>query len=325
MHRAKLAFTSDLDLALSLISAATLAPSSHNTQPWLFVVGKRRIDVIADRRRALPVNDPEDRELTISCACALFNLRVAAAAAGYAPRVTLCPEPGNEDLLARVELAHADLPHVDAGLRAAIGMRRTTRERFGPEAVGQPAIQALAAAADREGAALRVLATEAQRHEAADLVAQGDALQWGNPSWRRELGAWMHPRREGDGLSLPAFAVPIAQAIVRTFDMGQGIAARDRQLADESPLLTVLATRGDSVKDWLVAGQALQRMLLTGVAFGLQASYLNQPVQIGALRRRLEQSAGCEGVAQVLVRWGTPLRDLSPSPRRPLADVVEPF
>jgi hypothetical protein len=30
---------------------------------------------LADRTRALPVTDPEDRELTISCGCALFNLR----------------------------------------------------------------------------------------------------------------------------------------------------------------------------------------------------------------------------------------------------------
>ena len=43
------------------------------------------VDLLADRTRALPVNDPEDRELTISCGCALFNLRVAAAAAGHLP------------------------------------------------------------------------------------------------------------------------------------------------------------------------------------------------------------------------------------------------
>ena len=34
------------------------------------------VELLADRTRALPVNDPQDRELTISCGCALFNLRV---------------------------------------------------------------------------------------------------------------------------------------------------------------------------------------------------------------------------------------------------------
>ena len=60
-------------------------------------------------------------------------------------------------------------------------------------------------------------------------------------------------------------------------------AVKDRQLADESPVLAMLSTAGDGPCDWLNAGQALQRLLL-GVPHGLQASYLNQPV---ALRRPL--------------------------------------
>jgi hypothetical protein len=46
---------------------AVLAPSSHNTQPWVFRIGASEIDLFADRTRALPVNEPEDRELTIRC------------------------------------------------------------------------------------------------------------------------------------------------------------------------------------------------------------------------------------------------------------------
>ena len=62
-----------------LLEAAVQAPSSHNTQPWLFRVEDGAVHLLADRTRALPVNDPDDRELTISCGCALLNLRVAAA------------------------------------------------------------------------------------------------------------------------------------------------------------------------------------------------------------------------------------------------------
>jgi hypothetical protein len=70
----------------ALVQAATLAPSSHNTHPWLFWLEGTVIGLLADRTRALPVNDPEDRGLTISCGCALFNLRVAAADADLASR-----------------------------------------------------------------------------------------------------------------------------------------------------------------------------------------------------------------------------------------------
>lgn len=71
----------------SMLEAAVRAPSSHNTQPWLFAVRPDGIALYADRTRALPVNDPHDRELTVSCGAALLQLRVAAAAAGRAVEV----------------------------------------------------------------------------------------------------------------------------------------------------------------------------------------------------------------------------------------------
>jgi hypothetical protein len=209
-------------------------------------------------------------------------------------------------------------------LHAFIAARRTYRQRFSSDPVEPLALARLAMAAAAEGARLHLLENLSQRLGAADLVAQGDAIQWSNPSWRRELAAWMHPRRQRDGLIVPALAAPVAQAVVRTFDMGQGVGAKDRQLADESPVLAVLATEGDTVLDWLAAGQALQHMLLLGVQLGLQASFLNQPVQVDALRGPLQELAGCSGAAQLLLRLGKPALDMPAPPRRPLADMVEP-
>ena len=306
----------------ALLGALIHAPSSHNTQPWLVRLHTDAVDLIADRTRALPVNDPDDRELTISCGAALLNLRVAAAAAGYAADVRTLPDAADADLLARVALQPASAERADAALQPAVAARRTYRQRFAPDAIGAAAVHALADAARREGATLTVLDTPDARLRAAELVAEGDAAQWANPSWRRELAAWMHPRREGDGLATPSLAVPLAQAVVRTFDMGHGVGAKDRQLADESPLLAVLWTDGDTPADWLAAGQALQRVLLTAVQHGLQASYLNQPVQVPALRPKLQQLTGRPGYAQLLLRLGVPAQALPPAPRRPMADIV---
>lgn len=307
----------------ALLGALIRAPSSHNTQPWLVRLYPDALDLIADRTRALPVNDPDDRELTISCGAALLNLRIAAAAAGYACAVRPLPDAADVDLLARVALQPAGgTAQPDAALQPAIAARRTYRQRFAPATIEHAAVQALVDAARHEGATLSVLDTPERRLRAAELVAEGDAAQWADPRWRRELAAWMHPRREGDGLAMPTLAVPVAQAVVRTFDMGHGVGAKDRQLADESPLLAVLWTDGDQPADWLAAGQALQRVLLTGVGHGLQASYLNQPVQVAALRPKLQQLTGRPGYAQLLLRLGVPAEVLPPAPRRPMADIV---
>ena len=75
----------------ALLRAAVLAPSSHNTQPRLLAVEPGVVQGGADRTRALPVNDPDDRELVMSCGAALFNLRVAATYAGASPTGSALP------------------------------------------------------------------------------------------------------------------------------------------------------------------------------------------------------------------------------------------
>ena len=60
-----------------VLNYAVLAPSNHNTQPWLFEIHGDAIHLFVDRSRALPMTDPEDREMLISCGAALLNLRVA--------------------------------------------------------------------------------------------------------------------------------------------------------------------------------------------------------------------------------------------------------
>jgi hypothetical protein len=309
--------------AVSLIRKAVRAPSSHNTQPWLFRVSESTIDLYADRTRALPVNDPDDRELAISCGCALMNLRVAAAAEGLDVRIEVLPAQDEPELLARISFAGTSgAPAEEAALAAFIEQRRTYRKRFLPRKVEAAALDQLIEAAKRQGAWLRPLATESARQKAADLVAEGDAVQWANPSWRRELAVWMHPRRRGDGLTVPTLAAPVARLVVRTFDMGGGVGAKDRELADASPLLAVLGTDGDQLGDWLLAGQALERVLLVACRHELQASYLNQPIQVASLRPKLQDLVG-GGFPQILLRLGHPGDVVPAAPRRDVADVIE--
>ena len=312
-----------MDMIRALLERAMLAPSSHNTQPWLFRIGEGVVDLLADRTRALPVNDPDDRELLVSCGAALFTLRVAAAAAGWQAGVETLPGP-DPDWLARIHLSPGEPDAALAALSPAIERRRTWRRPFADRAVAPDACQALQAAAAAEGATLTVLDEDDRRHALAGLVARGDHLQWETPSWRRELAMWMHPRRERDGLVVPGATAAVTRAVVRSFDMGDGVGAKDRQLAEGSPLLSVLGTPGDTPADWLAAGQALQRALLTGVGAGLQASHLNQPVEVEELRGRLQALVPEAGVPQLVLRWGHAEGELPAAPRRKLADVLAP-
>ena len=145
-------------LVEELLTAATAAPSMHNTQPWRFKVCGDAIEVHADPERALPVADPTGRAMHIACGAALLNLRLAAAVAGREPVVELLPEQDQPPLLARVRLAR---PHqaqqAECELHAAITLRHTNRGPFSRRPVPPAVLAELADAAQVEGAILHVL------------------------------------------------------------------------------------------------------------------------------------------------------------------------
>lgn len=295
-----------------LLRYAVLAPSGHNTQPWLFSVDGDSVELFADRTQALAVVDPDDRALTISCGAALFNLRVALRRFGFRDDTyDLLPNPGDPDLLARISLVDGDPPSADeVALFEAIPRRRTTRTAYEDSAVPVEVEQQLERDARREGAWLH--RTEGEREAIAALIAEGDRTQMGDKSFRRELAAWVHPNRSraargvrgyGFGFGdLPSLAGPL---VIRTFDLGKGQAAKDRELAERSPVLAVLGTDGDSPRDWLATGQAMERVLLHACAHGLTSSFLNQPVEVEALRPHLAEAIGrADASPQLVMRFG---------------------
>src|SRR5690606_6500495 len=98
---------SSLEQLRYLLNYAVVAPSGHNTQPWLFRSIGGGVEARADRTRALPLVDPEDRALTGSCGAALCRLRLAIAHFGFADVVELFPDAAQDCLLARVALGEA--------------------------------------------------------------------------------------------------------------------------------------------------------------------------------------------------------------------------
>lgn len=118
--------------------------------------------------------------------------------------------------------------------------------------------------------------------------------------------------------NLASYAGPL---VVRTFDWGEGQAARDRQLAEGSPVLAVLGTHADLPPLWLAAGQALDHVLLRAAAEGVGASYLNQPIELPELRPGVAEILETDGHPQLLLRMGYAPR-VRPTPRRPVEEVL---
>lgn len=312
-----------------LLGYAVTAPSGHNTQPWLFEITETGIDVIADRRRALPVVDPYDRELVISCGAAIANLEIAAAHFGFHPSVTLSPDPVDADLLARVDLAATGAP-TPGPLFEAILRRRTTRAAYAGDLPSPTLIDACTAHAEALGINLIFISDAEKRQGVAELVDQGDHIQFDDPAFRRELASWVHSTRMGsrDGMSgtgfgMPDILAPVARFVIRTFDIGRGVAAGDvKKIMDGTPSLAVFSCNDDAQEAWLQTGRALGRVLLELTAQGFTASYLNQPIETASLRPKLSDKTGSARYPQILIRVGKASELPPPTVRRPVGDVI---
>jgi nitroreductase len=311
---------------------AILAPSGHNGQPWSFRIGQDVLQVRADRSRALPMVDPCDREMLISCAATIHLTRVALEHFGYHPAITLLPDPADPDLLATIHPGRRAAPPADRALFDAILARHSNRYPYQARPVTGEHIARLAAAAAAEGAWLQPVTDPATITAAAALIAAGDRVKWRDPQFRHELADRLVPNRghRRDGMPGYAFGIPgpiarLAPAVIRHADLGRLRASADRKLALATPCLAVIGTSRDDPPAWLAAGQAMSAVLLQATADGLATSFLSQAIEVEALRPRLAALTGHDGHPQLLLRVGYPRRPAPPAPRCPLDDVLAPF
>jgi len=239
---------------------ALLAPSVHNTQPWILVVEPDHLVLRADRRRQLTVIDPHGRELVHSVGASLFNARAALAARGWDVRVERLPGPDDPDLLVVVHAVEGTPDSHLAEYDPLIPRRRTNRRPLTSDTVPDDVLTELAGHAAAEGALLVPVVRAEHRHLVARLTRQADGVQNADRSYRAEIRHWTNrPAFEGDGV--PARSVP--EVDVRSpVDMPQrdfdtrGAGALPPDPGDSADrTLVLLATPTDDRATWLAAGR----------------------------------------------------------------------
>ena len=309
-------------LVRELLAAATAAPSMHNTQPWRFKVAPDAIELYADPQRTLPVGDPNGRAVHIACGAALFNLRLAAAAAGREPVIQLLPDPDRPLLLAAIRLAGPHRTTSDEReLHAAITGRHTNRGPYSGRPVPPGVLAELTEAARAEGGILHVL-DEEETSRVLYLARDAERDLLADPGYRGELATWAGGPRGQDGIPDSALAPrsPDRPAPVREFAPGRPAPAGYAWF-EEHPQLVVLSTPPGGRASWLRAGQALQRVLLTATGRGVSASPLTQPLETTDAWLVRDPRSGFEDPQMILrIGYGLPVPS---APRRPVPDVLD--
>ena len=296
-------------LVSELIRCATLAPSSHNTQCWKFVVGEKSITILPDLSRRCPAVDPDDHHVFISLGCATENLIQAARAHG------LMAEPSFDS--AR-DVIHLRLTHSTAQaspLFDAIPLRQCTRGDFDGKPLSTRELDLLERAGTSNNVRMLLLTEHVAMERVLDFVVQGNTTQMADPAFVRELKSWIRFNggdavRTGDGLfsvasgnpAIPTWLGEVAfgwfytpkvenEKYVRQIRNSAGIAVFVGQIADKP--------------NWVDVGRCYERFALQATALGIRNAFLNQPVEVPSVRSPFATAIGLTGQRpDLVVRFG---------------------
>jgi hypothetical protein len=310
-----------------VIRAAGAAPSIHNSQPWKFNLDGDVLRVSAVAERSLWVGDPAARSLYVSCGAALFNARLAIRATGREPAVRLLPHPEYSfEVLALIETSPGSPPtDAERGLHDAIWNRHTNRGPYTEEPIPKEILVRLQEAAVSEHAELHL----PDRAEATDILtaaANAGRELAADPEHQEELKRWI---ATGRACGIPAAALPSRPdrptAPIRAADWLAAAGPVDRRRPERYerfPHIAVLTTATDEPEDWLIAGQALENVLLTATSCGLSASFLNQPIELRDMREEDPPDWPGPENAQMIMRLGYAVRPAVPVPRQSPDDLI---
>jgi nitroreductase len=308
----------------SAVAAAVQAPSLHNSQPWRFALRGDTVKVRADPLRVLAVADPGGWGLRLSCGAATFNLCLAFAVSGMPVEAVWLPEPTDRDLMAVLRPGTGRPPTpTEHRLFRAIPRRRSNRMPFRIEPVPAAARVAMLEAARAESAWLELVSGPGPLVAVAEIAQAASRILNRDPEYAAELAAWTrHDPAAHDGVPAAAGGPsPEPTDLLPRRSFGDNARAPGMEYERE-PLVAVLGTGGDLPADQLVAGYALQRLLLTITDLGLASSMFSQPIEVAPAREQLRIALGRFGCPQMVLRVG--YGDAGPAtPRRPVTDVVD--
>jgi hypothetical protein len=317
------------DAALSrinLVRHATLAASSHNTQPWRFKVEPGAISILPDPSRRCPAVDPDDHHLFASLGCAAENLCWAAQADGLRAHTffdahTSAVRVEFEAAISRRSLLFDAIPH-----------RQCSRSEYDGTDLAADQLRTLEAAGQGAGVSVELLTDKRRIEQVAEQVAAANSAQFADRRWRHELQTWIRfnaraAARCGDGLYGPAMGNPEVPRWLGNLFMRFAFSAARQNRKDMSHIrssaaIAVFVSEVDDKQHWIEAGRCYERFALQAAALDIRTAFINQPVEVRTLRSQFAAFLGIgDRRPDLVVRVGRGPA-MPRSFRRPVEDVL---
>ncbi|MGS0688041.1 Rv1355c family protein [Nakamurella sp. GG22] len=344
------------DPVQAVIHAVRLAPSGGNSQPWFVTRTTEGVDIhlAADRTSAMDVGF---RGSYLAIGAAGFNARVAAAAHAVLGSMTAFPGGGASDVVLSLTLAGGADRELADQYPAMIG-RVTNRNLGRREPLTARVTGGLHAAAEAEGASVRLVTAPSQLAELAEVFAESDRLRYLTPILHREMMAelrWPGIDRLDTGIDVRTLGLDAAELaklrvagrsdvmdLLAVWGAGHALGDATRERITTCSAVAVVTVGSDTGSDYVRGGAAVERVWISATRSNLGVQPLSPvflyarddtdrrglsarfSVELADLQRRFEAILGLlPGEAPALVlRLSHHAGSTARSARLPLARVL---
>lgn len=298
-------------LGRELVRCATLAPSSHNTQCWKFALDAngRSIGVLPDLARRCPAADPDDHHVFVSLGCATENLIQAALAHGLQGEAKF--DAAGNAVRVVLEPTRAQI----TPLFTAIPLRQCTRGDYDGKALSSDELALLQRAGSSDTVRLLLLTDRPAMEQTLEYVMQGNSAQLADAAFVKELKDWIRFNgsdavRMRDGLYSASSGNPNIPSWIGDLAFRWLLTAKGendkyaRQVRSSAGIAVFVGQTADKA-NWVEVGRCYERFALQATTLGIRNAFLNQPVEVAALRPSFAAALGLSGQRpDLVVRFG---------------------
>ena len=310
-----------------LVRHATLAASSHNTQCWKFGMEAQMISILPDWSRQCPAVDPDNHHLFVSLGCATENLIQAAQAFGKHGDVRF---DSTRDGFVKVTLNFSKA--VVSPLFNAIPKRQCTRSEYDGRALSNDDLKSLESAGRGNGVNVLMITEKEKVEKVLEYVVQGNTAQMDDRAFVEELKSWLRFSYDevvskGDGLFSGSSGNPVVprwlgMKLLNLFFAAKSENDKYAKHIRSSAGIAVFVSDHSNKEHWVETGRCYERFALQATALGIKNAFLNQPVEVSALRPQFASYLGIgDRRPDLIVRFGYG-SETPRSLRRPLDRVI---
>lgn len=300
-----------------ILDTARMAPSVHNSQPWIVTVHDSAITTTIDESHILHDGDPTGRQTIISLGIFTEAIIISAAQFGLTDPVVYFKD--SHSILTFNTLTS---PNPNYELPKLIHTRSTDRSIYKPANITDDIMQAINTA--RLSPRVSVLTTKdiELMQTIANLTSRGIRLALSSPGFRDELshylvtpGSTEHRGIATKSLYIPRIIQYFEPWLIRNGVMLQAEISLEKRRWQSASAVVLICSDGDLHNDWFEAGQSYLHASLAIEKAGLSQATSAAIVEATDFHEDIEKLMGTNQRIQAVMRIGIGSKKRHYSPR----------